>query len=202
MAAHCLPITEDPVEVSTPGNYFNHDDMAREFLEAQRWPEGPVCPHCGTLNNAYRLHRKESKKGTHVRKGVWKCRSCREQFTVTVGTIMEDSHIPLSKWLLAIHLYCSSEKGISAHQLHQILKITYRSAWFMGQRIRYAATQESMASKLHGRNKSAGLAIVSKHDDALEPNASERTATCQTNGHEPANSAYIHWSSPMPSQPS
>ena len=131
-------------------SHFSDEDKAREFLEAQRWPEGPICPHCGELNNAYRLQPKPSAKNTHVRKGVWKCAGCREQFTVTVGTIFADSHIPLSKWLLAFHLLCSSMKGMSAHQLHRMLKVTYRSAWFMAHRIRYAMTQEPVSSKLTG----------------------------------------------------
>jgi transposase-like protein len=130
--------------------HFNNEDKAREFLEAQRWPDGPICPHCGELDNAYRLVPKVSKKDTHVRKGVWKCAGCREQFTVTVGTIFADSHIPLSKWLLAFHLLCSSKKGMSAHQLHRMLKVTYRSAWFMAHRIRYAMSQEPLSSKLSG----------------------------------------------------
>lgn len=130
--------------------HFSDEDKAREFMEALRWPDGPVCPHCGELNNAYRLEPKPSKKGTHVRKGVWKCAGCREQFTVTIGTIFEDSHIPLHKWLLAYHLLCASKKGMSAHQLHRMLKVTYRSAWFMAHRIRYTMSQEPLSSKLTG----------------------------------------------------
>lgn len=129
--------------------HFSDPEKAREFLESQRWPEGPICPHCGELNNAYRLEAKpDSKKA--VRKGVWKCGGCREQFTVTVGTIFADSHIPLNKWLMAIHLLCSSKKGMSAHQLHRMLGVTYKSAWFMAHRIRYAMTQEPLSSKLTG----------------------------------------------------
>jgi transposase-like protein len=130
--------------------HFSDEDKAREFLEKLRWPHGPVCSKCGEINNAYRLEPKPSKKGTHVRKGVWKCGGCREQFTVTVGTIFEDSHIPLSKWLLAYHLLCASKKGMSAHQLHRMLKVTYRSAWFMAHRIRYTMSQEPLSSKLTG----------------------------------------------------
>ncbi len=130
--------------------HFSNEDAAREFMEKLRWPEGPVCPHCGEINNSYRLEPKPSKKGTHVRKGVWKCAGCREQFTVTVGTIFEDSHIPLNKWLLAYHLLCASKKGMSAHQLHRMLKVTYRSAWFMAHRIRYTMSQEPLSSKLGG----------------------------------------------------
>src|SRR5580698_1094947 len=130
--------------------HFSNEDAAREYVEKLRWPDGPVCPHCGLIGNAYRLKPQDSKKGKHVRPGVWKCGGCREQFTVTVGTIFEDSHIPLSKWLLAYHLLCASKKGMSAHQLHRMLKVTYRSAWFMAHRIRYTMAQEPLSSKLEG----------------------------------------------------
>jgi transposase-like protein len=128
---------------------FTDPDKAREVLEAERWPDGPICPHCGIIGEAYKLEPKEGAK-THVRKGVYKCAACREQFTVTVGTIFEDSHIPLNKWLLAIHLLCASKKGMSAHQLHRMLGIGYRAAWFMAHRIRYGMTQEPLSSKLAG----------------------------------------------------
>jgi transposase-like protein len=130
--------------------HFSDPEAAREFFEKQRWPDGPVCPHCGLVGEAYKLEPKSSKKGTHVRKGVYKCGGCREQFTVTVGTIFEDSHIPLNKWLLALHLLCASKKGMSAHQLHRMLGVTYKSAWFMAHRIRYAMSQEPLSSKLSG----------------------------------------------------
>src|SRR5438105_144628 len=141
---------ENELNLVALAQHFSDEDKAREFLEKLRWPDGPVCPHCGVLNNAYRLEPKPSKKDKHVRKGVWKCGGCREQFTVTVGTIFEDSHIPLSKWLLAYHLLCASKKGMSAHQLHRMLKVTYRSAWFMAHRIRYTMAQEPLSSKLNG----------------------------------------------------
>jgi transposase-like protein len=128
---------------------FQDEDKAREFLEAKRWPDGVVCPQCGVIGESYRLQ--PQKKGkTHVRKGVWKCGGCREQFSVTVGTVMEDSHIPLNKWLLAFHRLAASKKGMSAHQLHRMLGVTYKSAWFMAHRIRYAMTQEPLSSKLDG----------------------------------------------------
>lgn len=128
---------------------FANEDQAREFLEKSRWPEGVVCPHCGVIGESFRLEpKKDSEKP--VRKGVWKCGACRKQFTVTVGTIFEDSHIPLHKWLMAIHLLCSSKKGMSSHQLHRMLGVTYKSAWFMTHRIRYAMTQEPIVSKLGG----------------------------------------------------
>jgi len=132
--------------------HFQDPEKAREFLEAKRWPDGPECPHCGVIGEAYRLvaDLEDKKAKTHARNGVWKCGACREQFTVTVGTIMEDSHIPLNKWLLAFHLLCASKKGMSAHQLHRMLGVTYKSAWFMAHRIRYAMTQEPLSSKLDG----------------------------------------------------
>src|SRR5271167_4386356 len=103
---------------------YRDEDAAREFIEKQRWPDGPVCPHCGLVNEAYKIKA--------ARKGVWKCKGCRKPFTVTIKSIFEDSHIPLHKWLLAFHLMASSKKGISAHQLMRNLEIgSYRSAWFM-----------------------------------------------------------------------
>ncbi len=130
--------------------HFHDENEARAFLEAKRWPDGAVCPHCGVIGEAYRLHPTTEGRKTAVRKGVWKCGGCREQFTVTVGTVMEDSHIPLNKWLLAFHLLCASKKGMSAHQLHRMLGVTYKSAWFMAHRIRHAMTQEPLSSKLDG----------------------------------------------------
>lgn len=128
---------------------FSDPEAARAFLEAQRWPDGPVCPFCGLIGEAYKLQAKPNSKSP-VRPGVWKCGGCRKQFTVTVGTVFEDSHIPLNTWLLALHLLCSSKKGMSAHQLHRMLGITYKSAWFMAHRIRWAMTQEPLASKFSG----------------------------------------------------
>lgn len=139
----------DTLNLTTLAKHFSDEDAAREFLEFLRWPNGPVCPRCGA-GEAYRLTGKIDSKRP-VRKGVLKCKACRKQFTVTVGTIFEDSHIPLSKWLLAIHLLCSSKKGMSAHQLMRMLDLkSYKSAWFMAHRIRYAMAQGSFASKLEG----------------------------------------------------
>lgn len=128
---------------------FQDDEAARLYLEKKRWPEGPVCPHCGVIGEATKLEPREEAK-THARKGLWRCRGCEKQFSVTVGTIFEDSHLPLHKWLLAYHLLCASKKGMSAHQLHRMLGITYKSAWFMAHRIRYTMSQEPLSSKLAG----------------------------------------------------
>jgi len=133
-------------------SHLQDADKAREFLEMKRWPEGPICPHCGVIGDAYKLEADldDKKAKGHGRKGLYKCAGCREQFTVTVGTVMEDSHIPLHKWLYAFHLLCASKKGMSAHQIHRMLGVTYKSAWFMAHRIRYAMTQEPLSSKLDG----------------------------------------------------
>jgi transposase-like protein len=122
---------------------FTDPIVAATYLESIRWPEGPVCPHCGVLDPKHYLLKSETRK-------LWKCRACRKQFTVTVGTIFEGSHIPLQKWLLAFYLLCSSKKGMSAHQLHRMLGVTYKSAWFMAHRIRYAMEQPPFARPLEG----------------------------------------------------
>jgi len=123
---------------------YMHDEAAAfAHVESIIWPEGPVCPHCGVVHSAYKLEgvrTKPSKKRPEGKErfGLWKCRECRKQFTVRKGTIFEESHIEMYKWLQAIHLMVSSKKGISAHQLHRVLEITYKSAWFMAHRIREA----------------------------------------------------------------
>jgi len=113
-----------------------HDaDKARAHLEKLHWPHGPVCPHCGSVESITKL------QGKSTRPGVYKCNACTKPFSVTVGTVMEDSKIPLNKWVLAFALVNSSKKGFSAHQLPRQLGITYKSAWFMEHRIREAMRQ-------------------------------------------------------------
>jgi len=133
-------------DLSSP--IYHDADKAREHLEAIRWPNGPICPHCGVLDNAAQL------SGKSTRPGVYKCRDCRKPFSVTVGTVFERSKVPLNKWLLATHLLTSSKKGISSHQLHRSLGVTYKTAWFMTHRIRCA--MESTDNSLLG----AGGGIV------------------------------------------
>ncbi|HEV2498273.1 MAG TPA: IS1595 family transposase [Terriglobia bacterium] len=128
---------------------FSTEEQAIDFLEKALWPEGPVCPHCGLIDEAFRLQSKGASKNK-MRPGVWKCKGCRLKFTVKIGTIFEDSHIPLRKWLLAIHLLCASKKGMSSHQIHRQLGITYKSAWFMTHRIRHAMSQPSFDGPLGG----------------------------------------------------
>jgi transposase-like protein len=110
-----------------------HDELAAlEWVEAHVWPDGPVCPHCGAVDRIFAL------EGKSTRLGLKKCGHCRKQFTVKVGTVFESSHVPLHKWLQAMHLLCSSKKGISSHQLHRLLGVTLKTAWFMSHRIREA----------------------------------------------------------------
>ena len=114
---------------------FHDEDNAREHLEAIRWPLGPYCPHCGNADpdKVTRLAGKSHRAGLHV------CNECREHFTVTVGSVMERSHIPLHKWVLGFHLMAASKKGVSAHQLMRLLGLgSYRTAWFLAHRIREA----------------------------------------------------------------
>ena len=121
------------------------EDESRETIERIVWPNGPVCPHCGATDNITKFH------GEAHRDGVHKCNNCYGQFTVTVGTIFEDSHIPLRKWLMAFALLCSAKKGISALQLQRELEFgSYRTAWHMAMRIRHAMSKEPLSSLLKG----------------------------------------------------
>jgi transposase-like protein len=120
------------------------EDEARAHLENLLWPNGPVCPHCEG-QNVYKM------KGSSIRPGLHRCRDCKKPFTVTVGTIFEDSHIPLAKWIKAFHLMCSSKKGISALQLQRNLGLgSYKTAWHMAHRIRLAMKCEPVAGMLKG----------------------------------------------------
>jgi transposase-like protein len=127
---------------------FANEELAREFLEKKRWPHGVICPHC-KASGAYKLTGKPRSKSP-VRPGVYKCKECREQFTVRIGTIFEESKIPLSKWLMRIHLMTSSKKGISSHQMARELGITQKSAWFLDHRIREAMKEGPILKLFQG----------------------------------------------------
>ena len=113
---------------------FHDNDAAREHLESLLWPQGPVCPRCGVMGD-----RITKLQGKSTRPGVYKCKDCRKPFSVTVGTVMERSHIPLAKWVLAAQLMASSKTSMSAHQMHRMLGTTYETAWFLLHRLREAA---------------------------------------------------------------
>lgn len=115
--------------------YFHDEQAAFTFVEAALWPTGPVCPHCGGFERITAITPNPAKR---VRMGLKKCGQCKGQFTVRMGTIFEESKLPMTKWLQAIFLMCSSKKGVSAHQLHRTLEITYKTAWFLAHRIREA----------------------------------------------------------------
>jgi len=118
---------------------FHDDEAGRVHLEAQRWPDGPYCPHCGETTAITRLN------GKSTRPGICICKSCRTKFSVAVGTIFERSHIGLAKWTLAFRSMASSKKGMSALQLGRTLGVTYKTAWFMAHRIREAMREPSPA---------------------------------------------------------
>lgn len=129
---------------------FTDLNKAREALEAVRWPDGPICPHCGN-HDQDRIAKVEGLKHSH-RPGLYYCNECKGQFTVTVGTVFERSKVPLTKWWLATHLLGSSKKGMSSHQLHRSLGVTYKTAWFMAHRIR-EAMRDMKAGPMGGEGK-------------------------------------------------
>jgi len=119
---------------------FTDESKAREWLEARVWPNGPVCPHCGSTGDDV-----TALNGKAHRPGLYQCSACREQFTVTVKTVFERSKLPLSKWLAALFMLTASKKGVSAHQIHRSLGISYKSAWFMMHRLREALRTGGLA---------------------------------------------------------
>lgn len=124
------------MSVNLTNPIFNDEAAARAHLESIRWPNGPVCGHCGETENIKKLAGKSTRPGVHY------CNACEKPFTVTVGSVMERSKIPLAKWVLGFHLMAASKKGVSSHQLHRMLGITYKSAWFLSMRIREAMNME------------------------------------------------------------
>ena len=152
---------------------FNDADKARQHLEAQRWPNGPVCPHCGATSEHAKAIKgaRAAPSAKHPegveRRGLYQCNACRQQYTVTVKTIFERSKIPLNKWLAATYLISSSKKGVSAHQIHRTLGVTYKTAWFMLHRIREAMGEDNSTSgPLGGEGKTieADETYIGKRD--------------------------------------
>ena len=129
---------------------YSTEDAARTYFEALRWPNGPVCPHCGNADSA-RIWKVTPNPGKKIRPGLWKCAECREGFTVTMNTVMEDSKVPLHKWLLAFYMMCASKTQISALQLKRQLELgSYQTAWFLCHRIRFALRDASPTDLLKG----------------------------------------------------
>lgn len=136
-----LPSGKNPqgdLTLMTVMQRFSIEEAARDYFEASRWPNGPVCPHCGNAE-AGRVYKVTANPGKKIRVGLYKCAACEQTFTVTVGTVMEDTHLPLNKWLIAFYMMCASKTQVSALQLKRQLEIgSYRTAWFLCHRIRYA----------------------------------------------------------------
>ncbi|HZL32269.1 MAG TPA: IS1595 family transposase [Pseudolabrys sp.] len=159
-----------PANLQNP--IFTDETKAREALEAMRWPDGPVCPHCGSVEGITKA------QGKSARPGLYYCAPCNDQFTATVGTVMERSKIPLTKWWLAMHLLGTSKKGMSAHQLHRMLGITYKSAWFMCHRIREAMRDDSVP----GFDPLGGKGKVVEADETYFGPVEERKPSKQRKG--------------------
>jgi transposase-like protein len=131
-------------------SYFKDEQAAYDYVEAYLWPNGPVCPHCGNCDQG-RIRRL---MGKATRAGLRKCNECRKQFTVKIGTIFEDSHVPMTHWLQAIYLMCTSKKGISTRQLQRMIGGSMKTAWFVGHRIRHAMAPAVDAGQIGGPGKS------------------------------------------------
>lgn len=128
---------------------FQDETEARKALEAVRWPDGAICPHCGNSDQE-KLAKVEGAKKSH-RPGLYYCNECKGQFTVTVGTVFERSKVPLTKWWMAAHLMNSNKNGVSAHEIHRNLGVTYKTAWFMMHRLREAMTDLTAKGSIWGR---------------------------------------------------
>src|SRR5215475_12155208 len=126
---------------------FQDEAAAYAWVETRVWPDGPICPHCGGVDRIGKL------QGKSTRPGVYKCYQCRKPFTVKVGTVFEDSHVPMRFWLQAMYLLCSSKKGISSNQLHRTLGVTLKTAWFMSHRIRLAMATSGNLPPMGGEGK-------------------------------------------------
>lgn len=134
--------------MSNLSNPIFHDEAkAREWLEARVWPNGPICPHCGTVDEATLM------KGKTTRAGLYQCNSCREPFTVTVGTLYERSKVPLHKWLAVTHLMMASKKGISALQISRMIGLSYKTTWFLCHRVRESLRADDTLPPMGGSNK-------------------------------------------------
>jgi len=157
------PMVADELTLDQIMQRYSTDETARAYLEAIRWPNGIVCPHCKSAD-ASRIWKIKPDEKRKIRAGLYSCGECKKQFTCTVGTIFEDSHIPLRKWLVAWHLISSSKKGISSLQIQRILGLgSYRTALFMMHRIRHTLKEPLWTSNLAARWKLTKLTLAGKH---------------------------------------
>jgi transposase-like protein len=135
-------------------DYLTDANAARNYLESVRWPAGPVCPHCAAAQKAFRL---QVRPGSQLRQGVWKCSPCGKQFTVTLNTLFEDSKLPLHKWLQALELLRRTRAGVSAKELETVVGITYKSAWKLIDRVRYAFDSRAKPPAAIGQRRPESL---------------------------------------------
>ncbi len=163
----------EQLQFGSSGKYVD-EEKARELLERVRWPDGPICPHCVVVGAHYRVNPRRGSRRP-VRQGVWKCRDCRKQFTVTVGTVFQGSKIPLSKWMTAIYLMGDSAKGLNAHQLHRRLGLTYKSARFVLKRLGEGVRQGALGKKLNNLLEAEGANVVGKVPRKRRFRAKKRT---------------------------
>jgi len=163
----------EKLQFGSSGKYVD-EEMARELLERVRWPDGPICPNCVVVGGHYRLIPKKGSRSP-VREGVWKCRDCRKQFTVTVGTVFHGSKIPLSKWLMAIYLMGDSAERVNTHELHRRLGLTYKSARFLVRRLGEGMSQGALGKKLNSLLEAEGANVVGKGPRKRRLRAKKRT---------------------------
>jgi transposase-like protein len=156
----------DDLNLISLAKKYSNERRARKLFEALRWPDGkPICPHC-KYDEAYALKSKPESKHK-IRAGTYCCAACRKKFTATVGTVFEDSHVPLSKWLMAIFILCSSKKSVSALQLSRMLKTTYKTAWFMAHRVRHAMGTDLQTAKPLEKTTEMDETFVGAHYDSI-----------------------------------
>jgi transposase-like protein len=140
----------ESINIASLAAHYSDEKAAWKFMEELRWPNGPICPHCGVVDNAHLINTKErrTRSGSRTHRREWTCQDCKQQFSVLVGTIYESSHVPLFKWLLAQHMMCSNKNGVAALEIKRTLNVAYKTAWFICHRIREAMNDGPLADAL------------------------------------------------------